>query len=143
MTEALAGQGTLIEIGDGGDPESFTTVAEVLDINGPALALDTEDATSQESPNSVEEVVPTIIRTGQVTFDVHFLPTDATQDPATGLVADLMNRQRRNFQVVWPDEGSDTWSFAAYVVGFQPGAPVAGKLTASVALKIDGEPTFE
>lgn len=134
--------GTLLKMGDGASPEVFTTIAEVLDISGPSLALDTEETTSHSSTGGWEEFVATILRSGEVSFSVNYDPVGATHDASTGLISDMENRTLRNFQLVFPDTGSTTWSFAAYVTGFEPGMPVAGKLSADVSLKISGQPTL-
>jgi hypothetical protein len=134
--------GTLLKKGDGGDPESFTTIYEVLDIGGPSLKLDTEETTNHSSTGGWEEVVATILRSGEVTFEINYDPAGATHDASTGLIADMVARTLRNFQLVFPDTGTTTWSFAAYVTGFEPSEPVAGKLSASVTLKPSGQPTL-
>lgn len=137
-TSAVNSHGTLLKRGDGGSPtETFTTIAEVLDISGPALALGTEDATSHDS-NFWREFVPTIKEGGQVTFDIQYY-SHTTHD---NLIADYNNRVRRNFQIVFPVGVGETWSFAAYVTGFEMSAPVEGKLTASVTLQITGAVTI-
>jgi len=48
-TAARRAHGTLLKIGDGGGTESFTTIAEVLDISGGGYEVMTEDATSHDS----------------------------------------------------------------------------------------------
>jgi len=142
MTDALSSFGTFLKAGDGGTPEAFTTISEVRDISGPSLGLDTEEVTSHDSPGGWEEFVSTILRSGEVTFDINYEPTETTHDAGTGLIADMTARTLRNFQLVWTDPVSTTWSFAAYVTGFEPSAPVAGALSASCTLKITGEPTL-
>lgn len=142
-SQATAAYGTLLQIGDGAAPvEGFVTIAEVLDITGPALGLDTAETTSHDSPGGYEEHVGTILRTGEVSFDVNFLPTDATQGFGAGLVLDMANRTLRNFELVFTDVGATTWAFAALVTGFEPAEPVADKLSASVTLKLSGQPTL-
>lgn len=143
MSNALNSFGTLLKIGDGATPtEGFTTIAEVLDISGPALKANTEDVTSHSSTGGWEESIPTTLAAGEVTFDVNFIPTTATQSQTSGLLRDLKNKTKRNFQLVFPDTGSTTWPFAAYVTGFEPKAPVKGKLSAAVTLMITGQPTL-
>lgn len=142
MSNALSSQGTLLKIGDGGGPETFTTIAEVLDIQGPALALDHQDVTSHDSTGGWEEVIGTILRSGEVTFDLNYIPTEGTHDHSTGLLADMTARTKRNFELVFPDGGSTTWSFTAIVSKFQPASPVAGQLKGSIGLKITGQPTL-
>lgn len=142
MSNATAGPGFLIQKGDGGGPEAFTTIAEVLDIKGPNLKTDTVDVTNQSSPNSVEEVIATIKRTGEVTFDMNFLPSDATQNASTGVLADWQTRVLRNWRLLNNDSGGTKWSFAAYVTGYATAYPVAGVSKASVTLKLSGVPVM-
>lgn len=134
--------GTLLKIGDGATPESFTTIAQVQDIKAPQLAMDTEEVTNHSSTGGWEEVVATILRTGEVSFGLVYDPDAATHDASTGLIADMVARTRRNFQLIFSDSGNTTWSFSAYVTGFKPEAPVKGKLGAEVSLKITGQPTL-
>jgi hypothetical protein len=141
-SSAISAFGTLLKIGDGGGTEVFTSIAEVGDISGPALKMDTQDVTSHVSPGAFRERVPGLLDAGEVTFSLSFLPTAATQSQSTGLIRDLRNRTKRNFQLVFPDAGSTTWSFAAYVTAFSPKEPVEGKLSADVTLTITGQPTL-
>jgi len=135
--------GTLLQQGDGGTPtEAFTTIAEVLDISGPGLSLGMEDGTHHSSTGGWREQIPTLLDGGQVSFDIQYDPVGATHDASTGLIKDMEDKTLRNFQLVFPDSGSTTWSFAAYVAEFEPGAPVEGKLTASVTLQLSGQPTL-
>jgi predicted secreted protein len=143
MTGAIASFGTLLQIGDGGTPENFTTIAEVRDISGPSLELDVEEVTSHDSPGGWEEVVGTILHGGEVEFDINFIPTETThRDAAGGLLRDMKNRTLRNFKLVFPDPGNTTWRFAALVTNFEPEASVDGSLSASVTLRISGQPTL-
>ena len=141
-TLAISSFGTLLKKGDGGTSENFATIAEVLDIEGPELGLDTEESTSHDSAGGWEDLVGTILRSGEIGFEINYVPTNATQNAATGLIADMKNRTKRTVQLVFPNVSNTTWSFAALVTKFKPKAPVAGKLTADVTLKLSGQPTL-
>ena len=141
-TAGISSFGTLLQVGDGDPTETFTTIAEVKDIRGPKIKQNSEEATNHSSPNGWEEFVGHTKGGGTVVFDVNFVPTGATHDASTGLLADLVAGTLRNFQLVFPDSGSTTWAFAALVQDFEPGAPVKGILTASITLQISGEPTL-
>jgi hypothetical protein len=135
--------GTFLKVGDGGSPtETFTTIAEVLDIGGPDLELGTQDATHHSSTAGWGELIATILRAGSISFDVQYDPVGATHDATTGLIADMTNMTLRNFQLVFPDTGTTTWTIPAYVTKFGPSAPVEGKLTASITLSPSGQPTL-
>lgn len=141
-TGAIAAYGTLLKIGDGGSSETFTTIAEVRDISGPSLSADVKDVTSHDSEDGWDESITTILRGGEVSFALNFIPTETTHSYTSGLLEDYANRTRRNFQLVFSDTGSTTWNFAALVTGFEPTAGVADELTADVTLKITGKPTL-
>lgn len=141
-SSAKSSFGTLLKIGDGGGTEVFTTIAEVKDIGGPELGANTADVTNHSSPGGWEEKVATILKGGQVKFDLNFLPTAATQSSSAGLLLDLGNRTKRNFKIVFPDGSSTTWTFSAFVVAFVPSSPVDGAMTASITLDITGQPTI-
>lgn len=135
--------GTLLKLGDAATSESFTTIAEVRDIKGPGLALDTEEMTNHSSTEGWEESIGTILKGGDVTFDVNWLPANTTQSFTTsGLLKDMTARTLRNFQLVVPAAATLTWTFAAIVTKFQPDLPVKGAQRASVTLKLSGKPTL-
>ena len=115
----------------------------VMDIDGPELSVDTEDVTSHDSTGAWEEVVATILRSGEVGFDIVYDPAHAThKNAANGLLADLISRASTTFTLVFPDSASTEWVFTAFVTGFSPTAPVGGALTASVTMKLSGQPTI-
>lgn len=132
-TNAMIGYGTLLQRGDGATPENFTTVGEVLSITGPNLALNIVDATHMESPGATQEFIPGLIDPGTITMNLAFVPSNTTQ---SNLVTDLKNRTKRNFQIVFPDTGTTTWSFAGYVTGWAVTAPINDRLTADVTVKV-------
>lgn len=142
MTDAISSFGTFLKKGDGGSPtETFATIAEVGDIDGPDMSLDTEEVTSHDSANGWAEFIGTILSGGEVSFPINFIPTDPTHNGSTGLQADMVNRTLRNFQLVYPDPGGNGFQFAALVTGFKPSGPVKGKLGADVTLKVSGPVT--
>ena len=134
--------GTLLKIGDGGSPESFTTVAEVSSIGGPTLSLDPIDVTSHDSTGGWRQFVGGLLDGGEVSLEINYDPVGATHDASTGLIADMVARTLRNFQLVFPDTGNTTWTFAALITAFEPSEPIDDKLSASVTLKVSGQPTL-
>ena len=53
-------------------------IADVKGISGPSLSRDLADVTALDSANGFEEVLPTVLRTGDVTFSLSFNPDDST-----------------------------------------------------------------
>lgn len=142
MTQAIKTFGVLLKAGDGGDPEAFTAVAEVKNVGGPSFSRDGEDATHHQSSGAWEESVPTILRSGEISLEVNLIPADPTHDASTGVLADLVGGDVRNWQLVLPDTDETTWSFAGYVNKYETGFPVSGVLTASIGIKLTGQPTL-
>ncbi len=143
MTNALGAYGTLIKIGDGGGGgEVFTTIAEVNSIKGPGQELETIDSTSHSSPGAFREYIAGLLDAGEISLELNYIPTSATHHWTTGVVADQINRTKRNFQLVWPDATNTTLTIACFVTKFDPEAEVDGKLGAKIDLKITGQPTW-
>lgn len=143
MTSAKSSFGTLLKIGDGASSEAFTTVAEVRDIKGPALELNTEEVTSHSSTAGWEEHIATTATGGELSFELNWIPGNATQSYSAGLLKLLATTKTPwNFQLVVPAASSVTWSFAAIVTKFVPDLPVKGKQAGAVTLKLTGQPTL-
>ena len=142
MSNAVFAHGTLLKAGDGAATEVFTTVAEVTDIGGPSLALDPVEVTNHDSTAGWREFIGGLLDGGEVTLTINYIPANATHNATNGLIADMTARTKRNFQLVFPDSGTTTWSFTALVTAFEPGEPIDAQLTADVTLKITGQPTL-
>ena len=156
---AVANEGTLnISVAASGatgltdDLTSVATVAgvavvetaAVTNIGGPGLSLDTEDVTTHDSTGAWEEVVATILRSGEVSMDIIYDPADDTHDATDtgGLAYRLKNKVLSYFDLLFMG-GANNWIFFGYVTGFEPTAPVGGALTATVKVKIAEAPTLE
>lgn len=139
-TVAVSSHGTLLKAGDGGGSEVFTTVAEVMDISGPGVAVGTEEVTSHDSAGW-REFVATLREIGELTFTLNF-NAGATQGFAAGLYLDMINRTKRNFQLVLTTTSVKTGSFAAFVTGYQFDLPVEGVIRADVTLQGTGALTW-
>ena len=114
-------------------------IAYIKNIGGPSLSLDTEDVTTHDSTEAWEEVVATVLRTGEISLDLVYDPNAATHSTVTGGLLDYYETGKLAY---FDLEFVDTyhWRFPAYVTGFEPDAPVDGALTASASLKITGKP---
>jgi len=113
--------------------------AQVTNISGPGLSLDTEDVTSHDSTAGWEEVVGTILRSGEVTMDIVYDPAGATH---AALLVDLAARTIITTYTIDFIDAVTIWDFNALVVGFEPSMPVGGALTAVVKFKLTGQPTL-
>ena len=114
-------------------------IAYIKSIGGPSLSLDVEDVTTHDFVEAWEEVVATVLRTGEVSLDIVYDPNHATHSTVAGGLLDYYETGKLAY---FDLEFVDTyhWRFPAYVTGYEPDAPVDGALTASVSLKITGKP---
>ncbi len=138
MSDGYAAYGTLLKIGDGaGTAETFATIAEVGDVDGPSMSVDTIDMTNHSSPGARKEFKMSLIDSGEISFPINFIPTDSTHDDVTGIQKIMNDRAIWNWQIAFPDASEVT--FSAGVTKFGVKAPVAGKLSADITLKISGQ----
>lgn len=139
----LPGMGTLLKMGDGGSPETFTTVAEVTELGGPEFTLDLDDTTSLDEPGGWEDMIPTVLRHGDIPITVNFDPSEATHGYAAGLLKKMVNKTKTNFQIVLPNPGATTWTVPAYVRRFRLGGITPDrKLSATFDLRPVGQPSL-
>lgn len=137
-TGARSGFGALLKRGDGGSPEVFTTLAEVVNIGSVETRLSTVDATHMESADAHMEKIPTLLETGEVSLELNYLPGDTTQN---NIRNDCLNRTLRNFQITIPGS-TKIVSFAAFVTQVGPAFPHDGKMTQNVTLTPTGKATI-
>lgn len=120
-----------------------TEYANVKSISGPGLSLDTEDVTTHDQATSWEEVVGTILRSGEVSMDLVYDPADATHKYAAGgLIYDMVQKTIIAFTLVFPDTGATTWTFNALITGFEPSGDIGGALVGTAKFKLSGAPTL-
>lgn len=121
-------------------------IAEVASINGMSLKVDTVDVTTHQSAGGWKEYIGVMKDPGEVSFEINYVPTDATHDDTTGLVHDLENKTLAPYALVFPDNATDAsktrWSFNGIITQFSPTAPHDGKLGAAVSIKVSGQPTL-
>lgn len=137
VTEARSAYGSVINIGDGDDPEVFTPIAEVKDISGPTESADVVEVTPHRTGDGAgyKERITTLLDLGTVTFDVNWIGDDAGQ---LALVDALRLKAKTSFQVLDPD-GTGV-QFSAYVTQVGRTNPVNGALVRSITLQPDGAP---
>lgn len=110
-------------------------IANIKGISGPALSRDLADVTNLGSPNGFEEVMPTILRTGEVTFTIS-VEQGNTQHNI--LRTDVVTATARNFAIVFPTPVSgtaQTHSFTGYVTNYGNEFELESEITAEVTIK--------
>lgn len=143
MSNGFWAYGTIVQFGDGGSPEAFTAVAELLDTGPIKATRDSIDMTNHQTPDGYEDILPTIKRSSMASLSCNWIPDDPSQDGATGLASIFDSGRRTNFKVLLPDTGTSEVDFAAYVMSTGPdGLPVTGAGKVAFALKPVGKITW-
>lgn len=141
-TQALAAFGTRLMVGDGSagiiTDEVYADIAEIHDISGPGITLDTIEATHHLSPDATREHMASLKDLTELSFEIAWLPQDPQHSLETGFLSDWKNRVRRSYKVQFVDSSSTRWYVKGFVTGFEVSAPLEGLLTASVTLKLTG-----
>lgn len=136
MTIALSGHGTKISRALAASPTSFTEIAEMGDITFPNLSRNEFDAVTQN--RNIDARVLGILRRGDCTLSLNFLPANSTHDHLTGLVAAMITEPPPidGYKFVWPSAaGSGIWIMSGQVKAVSNiKAPADGKISADVTL---------
>lgn len=136
MADALNAFGATIQ-------RDAVEIAYVTNIGGPGLARDTLESTHHKSIAMYRTFIKGLKDGGEVSLDLNFDPTNATHNAAAGILADFANdTDISEWIITWPDIAATTWTFDGIVTGFEPSAPFDDKLSATVTIKVSGQPTL-
>ncbi len=137
-TAGKIGYGTLFKVGNGASPEVFSTLAEVRSISGFGQKAGLVDMTNLDSLNKAMEYIAAMSDGVQMTVECNWIPTNASQSLATGLVADQISGVTRDFKLVLPG-AFGTFSFSGLVLEWNPPKiSPQDALTISFGIKITG-----
>jgi predicted secreted protein len=135
-TNAIKSQGTVFKIGNGGGPETFTAIPEIVSFSGPGETAGTIDVTDLDS--TAKEYIAGLKDTGTLSFDINYIPDNTVH---AQIRTDMGAGTLRNFQIIFTDTGATQWDFAAVITGFSVSGATDDKVTASVSLQISGDIT--
>lgn len=131
-TEADIGYGASVEIStDGG--ATWTTIAEMNDVTPPPLQAPKLDATHFGSPGATKEFIVGLVDPGDMTMDMAFNPGSSGDVQLQALL-----KARTKIKVRIPFRSGETWSYDAYVTGYEATVPLEDKMTASVTFGVTG-----
>lgn len=133
--------GSKLQLGNGGTPESFADIAEVMDITPPPMERDEIEVTNQQSTGGWREYIPGWRDGGEVTFNCNWLPNNATQNETTGLLKTFADNLLHNWKIVLPDTVK-TISFAGFITGFEPDLPLEEQGQLSLTVRVSGPVTI-
>ena len=140
-TKAKPTKNTLIQRGDGGGPETFTTIGEVMSFSSPQVSVDEIEVTNFDS-TAKEFISSGLAAGGELTIEMNFVGSDAQQQ---GLRTDCYAGTTRNFKFVMNDHATtkSNVTFAAFVKNIDgPKGSVGEAYKTTVTLKVTGAPTW-
>jgi hypothetical protein len=130
---AVLTQGTILGRGDGGTPEVFTTVPDVVSISGPDATKAEIDVTDLQS--AAKEYKGGLADFGRMTVEMNYIPGNVVH---TAIRNDFISNLSpvRNWKLTFVN--GRFWNFAAFVSGF-PGSTQADSVhKASLTLRLSG-----
>ncbi len=134
-TVAGIGYGTLFKIRTSTGPDVFTTIGEQASVTPFGIAVDSIDASHEESPSAWREFIPGLKDGGEVSLEIHYVPGGSAE--ATLLAA---LRTTQVCRVVFPS-GAQA-NFSAFITEMSAETPIDDKMVMSVTLKVTGAITM-
>jgi len=118
-----------------------SAIAELTNIGGIELSLETIDVTNHSSADNVREFIGSRIDAGEISIEGNFIPGDTNGQ--IGLKADLVARTLQAFVITFPSAVATTWTFSGLVTNFKAAdAPIDDKLQFSATIKVSGLPVL-
>lgn len=122
---------------------AYVAIGQVANIGGPALARESIDVTTHDSPTMWREFIKSLKDGGEVTFQIIYDPALGTHDAATGVLSDFEEDSVvPNWRLTFPDTGGTMWTFPGFLTGFNSQEPIDDKLAADITVKVAGAPTL-
>lgn len=134
------GHGAVLQRSDDGTSSgAFATIGKIHDLGVPGLSRETVDVTTYGSTERWREYVGGLRDAGEMSVEIMFDPGDAD---ITAWITEINTDTAGYYKIVFPDDGSTEWGFAAFVTGLEPQAPIDGRMAATVSFKLTGKPGF-
>jgi len=138
MSNAIIGTGILLKAGDGGSPEAFVTVAENVSLKPLQFSRNEMEVSTHNV--GVEEKILGMLRQGQVTGTLNWVPTDPTHDQ---MLQDILANVKRNWRITFPPNGLPYWTIPARVQLFDvQEVTTDSPMQIAFALTVDGTVTM-
>lgn len=143
-TYAWAGLGAALFIGDGGSPETFTSVPAMMDSSGPKISTTIADVTVHDNTDGFVQNIPILLDGGTVDFTIVFDPTSAQHnETVNGLRYLQLAKVVRNMRLTMFTSPTTRNRFRGFVINMSATQPVKDALKSTVSIRISGKPTLE
>lgn len=134
-TEARIGYGTVLEIALVATPTDFTYIRETYNATPPSDKDDQVDATHFQSPNRYREFIAGLTDAGEASVEMNYVPGSPTDRFLTSIKS-----KRLIVRLTFPNGVQII--FMASRSGYERSVPNDDKMTATLTLKVSGEPVI-
>lgn len=136
-TLAQIGYLTLLKMGNGLSPQTYTTIAEVKSINGFGFTKDELEATHMESPNGYKEFVGGMKQGETMTVVCNMTIENAGLTKSTWEAGDNVDFEL-NLPSTLPDYDFTLTPLGWHILGLQPNAILEIEMTGRITAAIGG-----
>lgn len=102
-------EGTILKVGNGASPEVFTTIPQIVNIDGPSSSNSEKEVTNLAS--TAKEFRPGLNDLGEYNIEMEWDERNAVH---SGIRTAFNNRTVSNFQLIDAGSPSKTYSFQAF-----------------------------
>lgn len=131
-TAAMIGLGITLEMADLVSPGDFAFIAEVFNVNPPSQVDDVVEATHYQSPNRRREYIPGLVESGEVSFDMNYVPGSASD-----VLINAAQGVEKVLRLTFPNGVSQV--FNGVRQGYEKNAPIDDRMTATVTFRVTGD----
>jgi predicted secreted protein len=132
-TAAVASYGTTLKW-------DAVLIAEITDISGPGIKVDTIDVTSYSSPSAFKEFIAGFGDGGEVSIEANFISGDTLGQIA--FITDAFAKSVKEVIITYPAAAAVSWTFNALVTSIEFKEPLEEQLGFTATLKISGIPVM-
>lgn len=130
-------KGTILSLSDVASPPTYVSVSEVRSITGPTVKPKIVDVTAHSTPGFWNAKLAVLIDGGDVSFELNYNSTDASQAFMTGFWNQMIGLTLSGLKMVFPNSaGTLTWT--GYVAQHEFSAPVDNVLAVKMQIAITG-----
>jgi hypothetical protein len=134
-TQASIGYGSVVEMADVATPTVRTYIGEVKSITPPSDSTDTPDGTHMQSPNKTREFVEGLTDPGEFSFETNLVVGSASDRY-------LMVAKGKKKIVTQTFPSGHQLIFTGIRSGYEKAVPLDDVMTATVTMKVSGEPVL-
>jgi hypothetical protein len=129
-------KGTQLQVETSPGAGTFVKIPGIIDIEGPNIDPEEYDATDQDSPDDIEEIVAGVKRLGPVNTTMNVFPGNALQKQVR---TDNKTNAVRTYRVV--ENTGEFTEFSAFVKPYNPMRRVRGIRQVTFGLRLTSAPT--